>query len=477
LTDDRKFKDITSEFSAVAAAQLSSKVLFGMVVRERRRVAKLARTASSLDQKKLDAENIASSKEAALRSHMEESKNERVAMAQNHQEKILSLMSLLHQDQEGQEEGQSSPERHESVILALANERIDALEKQLEEMQTEKISTQVLQAREDETVEELSKLTDEHGRVLDQSAQLRLSLSNVRKRLVSKESDFSLPDSKDKVDILKLIDNALKESTTSQNGEGPIKQSPSSLNRRSTGLMQSTIYETESEDEDGPTDDSQVPEWAGHIMEDLAIIAEGNVPPSLKKPKSHKPPIRATGSVFDRLSNVDNYTGSQRNIPDRFNDDASVGSTFSSRSTVRKDRASLMRVQSNGQTNNTIITTPVRSRSRSNTPVRKVSNSSTPTPFRHTTPGTPGSVKSSRGRLTERITGILKDNHGGIGPPKELSIPNKDGKSIFGNDEKRFISAYTKKDVFERLQKKMTNSYALAQKAVIAEDEERNNPV
>lgn len=70
----------------------------------------------------------------------------------------------------------------------------------------------------------------------------------------------------------------------------------------------------------------------------------------------------------------------------------------------------------------------------------------------------------------------MKDNNGSAGPPTEFSIPMRTSKDIqqnfFGNNgEKGFINAYTRNDVFERLQKNMTNSYALAQKATVEEDE------
>lgn len=97
---------MSSHLSPLNAAQLSSKVLFGMVVKERRRVATLARAASALDQKAMDAQKLASSKEAALKSYMDESKHEKVALVQNHQDKILSLMSIVHEeDQLGQAGG------------------------------------------------------------------------------------------------------------------------------------------------------------------------------------------------------------------------------------------------------------------------------------------------------------------------------------------------------------------------------------
>jgi len=320
--------------------------------------------------------------------------------------------------------------------------------------------------------------------MLAQSKYLHQSLAKVREKITAQKSDIGLPDSKDKSDILKIIDAATNRGASSSRTKSKTNiNSPKSINRRINKPVRTPFYETESEEEDEP-------EWAGHIMNDLAIIAAGDVPPSLRKTANHRPPIRGTANIYDRLSHLDSYTGSQKNITNdrRTDDTSSVGSTYSSRnSTVRKDRASLMRVQPSGKTskknsnNRSPLAVRPLSRSRTNTPPRKrVYN---PTPFQHTTPSTPGgsaSVRStsSRSRLTDRIAEILKDSSAGsTGPPTELSIPsripNRDDTSSVGNEEKRFIKAYTKKDVFERLQKKMTNSYTLAQKAVI-EDDERN---
>lgn len=479
LIDDQKFKEMTRDMSAISSAQLASKVLFGMVVKERRRVAKLARTASSLDRKVLDAENHALAKESALRSHMEESKNERVATAQNHQEKILSLMSLLHQDEMGQEQvgDARSPDKRESVILALANERIDSLEKQLEELKSENQSLQKYQERESETVAELTHLTNDYRQMLEKSKELRLSLHNVREKVTSPESDLGWPESKDRLGIVNLIDKVLSQGKSSRVNQQNDEKKPSSLINKKRAKPASAYYnESEDEDEEEATD-SPVPEWAGHIMEDLAIIAAGEVPPSLRKTKSHRPPIQKNDNVFDRLSNPDNFTGTtQKSHLDRSGDDGSVGSIYSNRSTsrkdassfVRKDAASLiMRANANNQKTTNLKSIPFRSRSRSNTPVR-ISKGTTPTPFRHSSPGSiPGNIKSSalKSRFTDRITEVLKEG-GRNSPPKFLSIPKEDSNDVIGSRERGFMNAYTQKDVFERLQKKVTNSYALSQKAI-----------
>lgn len=190
-----------------------------------------------------------------------------------------------------------------------------------------------------------------------------------------------------------------------------------------------------------------------------------------------KMPILLSATVFPTLTILlqlrpkKTPTIIERNI----SEDASVcsTSTYSTRSrTVRKDRASLMRVKTTTTNATSKNATPIRSRSRSNTPVRNINvlTQNAPTPFRHTTPAVPS-------RLTDRISGILKENRTSVTLTRELSAPEKEGNgksaggsvsasgSAGGGEKQVFINAYTKKDVFERLQKKVTNSYALAQKA------------
>lgn len=466
MIDDRQFRDMTRDFSALAAAQLASKVLFGMVVKERRRVAKLARTASSLDQKALDAEELASSKEAALRSLMEESKNERVAMAQNHQERILSLMSLL--QEAGVEQANNNTNNlptQESVILSMANERIDILEKQLEELNEEKKIRRNFQIRESETIEELTKLTEDYGQMIEKTKQLHVSLITVREKIASPSSELGDPGSLDRKYLLQFIDGALNRGQTDNvNSVGSRK----SLHLPSA--MKVSAFESVSEDEDEETSETSfLPEWAGNIMDDLAIIAAGEVPPSLQKQNGPRPPSSKNNSVFDRLSNPDSFTGTQRSQQHDhiIDDDITVGSMHNPRnSSVRKDTASLMRSK-----HGTRNLTPIRSRSRSSTPVQKRSINNTPTPFRQTVTKTPLSSKTSatKIRLPDRITEILKEGRKSS-PPTELSVPRAASYGALSSGESGFMQAYTKKDVFERLQKKMTNSYTLAQMASNDED-------
>ena len=65
-----------------------------MVVRERRRIASLAKTASTLDEKLQECQMDNEAKEIAFRSYVEDSQQDFANVSMNHQEQILSLMSL-----------------------------------------------------------------------------------------------------------------------------------------------------------------------------------------------------------------------------------------------------------------------------------------------------------------------------------------------------------------------------------------------
>jgi hypothetical protein len=73
-------------------------------------------------------------------------------------------------------------------------------------------------------------------------------------------------------------------------------------------------YVQGADDDVGDDEEEETPEWADEIMADLAIIAEGRLPPSLQ----NVPEIidaqaqEETGSVFDRLASPGSYTGIQK---------------------------------------------------------------------------------------------------------------------------------------------------------------------
>ena len=81
--------------SSAKSTEIAAKVLFGMVVRERRRIASLAKTASTLDEILQECQMDNEAKEIAFRSYVEDSQQDFANVSMNHQEQILSLMSLV----------------------------------------------------------------------------------------------------------------------------------------------------------------------------------------------------------------------------------------------------------------------------------------------------------------------------------------------------------------------------------------------
>jgi hypothetical protein len=98
-----------------------------MIVRERRRVAALARTASLLDDRVQIAEKALVVKEAALRSFDEERRQEVADLEQRQHDQILCLIDMV---KEGSIASDTDPNADsllavfQKELLVLANERV-----------------------------------------------------------------------------------------------------------------------------------------------------------------------------------------------------------------------------------------------------------------------------------------------------------------------------------------------------------------
>ena len=186
--DDEEFKELLPEASTLSGAKLTSRILFGMVVRERRRVASLARTASTLNDQANEAQQTASEKDAAFRSYREEERAERTALAQNQQEQILSLMAIVQEDTIPAASTLSidldSPDKQFAYLSArmpnispstgfgsegatsrmavFAIERVEALERELRELRSERESMEMYKAMEADARNELSTKNARH---------------------------------------------------------------------------------------------------------------------------------------------------------------------------------------------------------------------------------------------------------------------------------------------------------------------------
>ena len=194
------------EISPLVAAKVAARVLFGMVVRECRRVASLARTASSLDEKALEAEKAVSSKDEAFRSYMEEERRERESMAQSQQEQILSLMAMVQEHHESTaivhtdaetmsvnspqmtEDTVASDQSVNTKVIVLANERITAMQNQLHELQSNQQALIAYKEQEAEARSLLSLKEKECDVIRKELNSLHSSLRQIRET-VSRQND------------------------------------------------------------------------------------------------------------------------------------------------------------------------------------------------------------------------------------------------------------------------------------------------
>ena len=395
--DDKEFKSLCAGAPPLSASHLTSKILFGMVVRERRRVLSLARTAASLDERAAEAEKLAESREEALVSHVEEERHQRALMAQNQQEQIMSLMSLVQDEDELESKGARAhshvsavpmadaagsdngyletikPSRStDSMVMILSNERIAVLERQVAELEGEREAKEAHKKNEAEAKDELKKKATELNEARSELHHLKSSLRQVREMLSKERSSINAQLAKENVasvtendgpspptstqgvttpiaslgetqasSTFRLVDDIIQEALH------PSLLSPrkkaADHNKLSSGCFNATsapyyspgmnsrvalVQGSDSEDED------DIPAWANDIMADLAIIAQGQMPPSLKKDKKknkrkggakkdkskgntgsadssdqHGGALQEESNVFERLTKPENWTG------------------------------------------------------------------------------------------------------------------------------------------------------------------------
>ena len=326
LIFNEEFDGIVGTKALENGADIVAKVLFGMVVRERRRIASLARTASSLDEKFQETESALVDKEAAFNAYVGEHRLDSAALAQDQQQHILSLMEMV-KEGHTEESKQSIASRTRSKLssfvedgnsrlLVLANERIDVLERQLTETQLARDSVHQHQERENAALEKLEEKTKECEDLMEDVDDLRGALHHIRAE-VAFDSARSLIDQDKKQDnptevIQDIVTGALH--STSGGKSKRSRTSGKSRRGRSPPFKKLTI-ETQLHSSDSET----VPDWAEEIMADLAIIAEGKMPSILleseevlEAEKSFEAESQDEGNVFDRLSNPKSYTGVQK---------------------------------------------------------------------------------------------------------------------------------------------------------------------
>lgn len=107
---------------------MAARVLFGMIVRERRRIAALAKVASSLDDRVLATEKALVVSDAALRSCLEDHRQDVADLEQRQHDQIICLVDMVSESADRKdieaEEDLQSVAMFQKKLLVLANERV-----------------------------------------------------------------------------------------------------------------------------------------------------------------------------------------------------------------------------------------------------------------------------------------------------------------------------------------------------------------
>ena len=271
--------------STTNSTQAMLKVLLGMIVKERRRVTSLARTASKLDEQVVNLEHERNKTDAALRSRISEQSHERAAMANEQQELILSLMSLVKDDSSRSSKTNKDDVSQPALAITFAQQRVSALEMEVKSLREECSVYEGVNIKNEKLMGDLELEKTESNRLRDELFHMRNIIKKIKEKVPLEEGNLTSTTASNEPtsnDVHELIDKAL--------------HCPSSES------VSSTTFNSDIEDE--YCENSDFPEWADDIMTDLQIIAEGGVPDCLKNHDAE--------SVFARLSNPHNFTGTQK---------------------------------------------------------------------------------------------------------------------------------------------------------------------
>lgn len=268
----------------------------------------MARTACSIDERLQLAVEDLEAKDLALRSYINEQREQVAEMSQNQQNQILSLMELVKQDvadpnEKSQYDGLSrSGDAFDETLLVLANERISLLETQLEDTEAEAAVAKSYRSELEESKGALQKLQGEREFLETELQKAYSAMSRIKAML-------SRPSGRGGAELSRVIaqlDSALGNSDGSAKAKKPTTHPLDKAGPLPAALKDAIDFD-ESDPDDGQTIE---PDWANDIMDDLALIAEGKLPPSLKG--TVKLEERTEVPVFERLADPENYTGTQR---------------------------------------------------------------------------------------------------------------------------------------------------------------------
>jgi hypothetical protein len=491
--------------SSELAKSTAARILFGMIVRERRRIAALARTASALDEKLQAASKTAEISEAALRSYMDDQRHEFAALSQTQQEQILALMDMVRDDADfsalkdnlgdllGQGQSSASNNDIDQKLFILSNERIKVLEQQLEERQLELNANDSYRVRLGELTISLDTKSLECEDLQEELTDLRGTLRQIRDVTSKQGIEDSAHESGLCADVLEIVRGALHTSPT-----------PSKVKRRSprtsaTGSMDNVsrhflsprlkkhVAHVELMHTSDSGEDTDAPEWAADIMADLALIAEGKIPPALET----SPSLLEVGSqpeqfsVFDRLNDPVNFTGVQKQVRSKKTVLEKSKRSKSPSHHGQEERKAMSReiadrldkiVVPGAELSEATVTPLVAAESSKSIDQRSIESKSShksvfdrlvsPSQYTGTQKGKFQKNQAKRDRAAEDVADRLLDNL----LDSDTSEPQESSSVAKGVTTRSMFTDYTEQDVFERLQRTATESYALKHNGTMLPD-------
>ena len=282
------------------------KVLFGMIVKERRRVATLVRTASKLDEKLIQLDQERGSMEAALQAQLAEQKHTQSTMANEQHNLILSLISLV-KDDSNETDITSIDSSSSQLVVTFAQQRIQALEDEVQALRDECVSLKSIHDRYHEMVSSFHDEKKETEILRNEVAHLYDVLRQVRDKIPSSPESKSRTTSRSNSPLLGLdiitTSKNFKSKENHSNKQDVRNLIQNTLKRPLTAGSREGLYFSDSEDDTESVE--EIPEWADDIMADLQVIAAGGVPESLRD-------CNPAENVFARLADPHNYTGTQK---------------------------------------------------------------------------------------------------------------------------------------------------------------------
>ncbi len=278
------------------------RVLFGMIVKERQRVVALARSASKLDEDILLLQKEKQVIDAALRAQNSEYSHERRQLANENQELILSLMSLVQTADTSKDVTSSDSINQTSVAMTLAQQRIVAMEQEISLLKKECRNHETMEQQNNKLVSELESERREVKILSDKLSHMRGALKKVRDKVPSADS-CSRSSSRSSSPLLGL--DITPPSNSNKEVHQIIKKA---LHRPISKPSESRNYFSSDSDDD--LEEESIPEWADAIMSDLHIISEGGIPESMRGLNLD------SNDVFKRLANPHNFTGTQKHTKD-----------------------------------------------------------------------------------------------------------------------------------------------------------------